>query len=158
MRDNEEEWKKSPKYHQRMEVTQEEEEDKCANDINTRYEGDETSEQSEEVEKCINAQESEGGESKGSSEVSNQEENASSNKESEEGHGMETGKGEIRNDSDRNDNVNHGDMCGLSDDELDKGWENQDATWNNNKYWGGGEEKERNNDDIWGEDESVTRN
>ena len=72
MRSNEEECQKSPKYHRRMEVTQEEEEKKCANDINTRYEGDETSEQSEEVEKCINAQESEGGESKGSSEESNE--------------------------------------------------------------------------------------
>ena len=70
MRNNEEEWQRSPKYHQRMEVTQEEEEKKCANDINTRYEGDGTSEQSEEVEKCINAQGSEGDKSEGSGEES----------------------------------------------------------------------------------------
>ena len=46
-----------------MEVTQEEEEKKCANHINTRYEGGGTSEQSEEVEKCMNVQGSEGEES-----------------------------------------------------------------------------------------------
>ena len=132
-----------------MEENQEEEEKKCANDIHTRYEGDGTSEQSEEVEKCMNTQESECDESEGSSEEREGEENASSAEESEEGNEMETGEGESRHDRDWDDNVNHVDMCGLSDDELDEGWENQGATWDDNKYWGGGEEEERNTSDIW---------
>ena len=49
-------------------------------------------------------------------------------------------------------------MRGFSDEELDEGWENHDASLHGNKYWGSGEEEERNTNDIWGEDESVTRN
>ena len=71
-----------------MEVTQEEEEKKCTNHISTRYERGGTSEQSKEVEKCVNAQGSEGDESKGSSEEIEGEDDASSAKESNEGHEM----------------------------------------------------------------------
>ena len=38
----------------------------------------------------------------------------------------------------------------LKNDELDEGWENHDASRNDNKYWGGVEEEERNTNDIWG--------
>ena len=43
-------------------------------------------------------------------------------------------------------------MQGFSDEELDEGWENHDASRTDNKYWGGGEEEERNTNDIWGKD------
>ena len=82
MRNNEEEWQRSPKYHRCMEVNQEEEETKCTNHISTGVEGGGTSEQSEEVEKCENSQGSEGDESEGSSEESEEEYNASSVEES----------------------------------------------------------------------------
>ena len=70
---------------------------------------------------------------------------------------METGEGESRYDRDHDENVNHVDMCKLSEEELDEGWENQDANWSGNKYRSIGEEKERDTDDIWGEDKSVPR-
>ena len=70
-----------------MEITQEEEEKICANNINNSDEGDETSEQSGEAEICMNKQESEDGENEGSSEESEVNESVSSDEAGEERHG-----------------------------------------------------------------------
>ena len=122
MQNNEEEWHRSPKYHQRMEVTQEEEETKHKNQISTGYEGGGTSEQSKEVEKCENAQGSEGDESEGSSEESEGEDNDISVEESNEEHEMDIDEGNSRSDKVWDEHTNHVNMCELSKGKLDEGW------------------------------------
>ena len=75
-----------------------------------------------------------------------------------ESHGSETGEGESRNSRDGDEEEKYIDTQGFSDEELDEGWENQEVTRNDNKYWEGDEGEEITTSEIWGEDDSKKRN
>ena len=141
-----------------MKITQEEEEKNDSNEPKDGGGREDENAQSGKLEECVSEQESGDGEDEVRCNDSEMNEIVNIDEVGDESHGSETGMGERRNSRDDDEEEKYVDTQGFSDEELDEGWENQKVTRDDNKYWEGDKGEEITNVDIWGEDESETRN